>query len=321
MKDFVIQLQGGIGKHIAATSFIKWINDKYPEQKITVVSSFPEVFEYNPHIYRNLPQQQAYLFQDYIKGRDYRNGEPYHCHEFYDERMSIMKLYPKAYQFGEYNENPKSEIFLTEGERQEMELFAKSGPPVITMQVFGGVPPGQAIPVRKADIGQRDMPMELAMKLSGILQANGFRVLQVRQMNEPQIPGTLQMNMPFRNWMALSSYIVGHVGIDSSFMHSAAVFEKPMLIFWSQTHKDSIGYNYDKVINAFKKGSMKYRPQIAMPDRAAMFPYRDKSESTSWNYTSEQISNYMEDFLNKVDNKKFKKGDKNVKKNTKNNSK
>ncbi len=309
-KDFVIQLQGGIGKHIAATSMIKWINDKYPKQKITVVSSFPEVFEYNPRIHRNLPHQQAYLFEDYIKGNDFRNGDPYQCHEFYDERMSIMKVYPKAYQFGKYNEEPETEIFLTEGERQEMETFARSGSPIITMQVFGGIPQGQTVPARKADMGQRDMPIQLAMKLAGILAAKGFRVLQVRQTNEPIVPNTMQMQMPFRNWIALSSYVAGHVGIDSSFMHSAAVFKKPMLIFWSQTHVDSIGYHYDKVVNVHKEGSMKYRPQVGMPDRAGVFPYRDKSEAISWNYTSKEISDCMDNFFEIINGKKEVKHDK-----------
>lgn len=302
-KDFSIDITGGIGKNIMATSFIKWLSEEYPDQKITVISSFPEIFEYNPRIWRNLRIDMPYLFEDYLKKTDYRNGEPYQRHEYYDERKHLMEVYPLAYGF-KLNENPQSEIFLTQGEKDEAKMIVAHNNPLITMQVFGGVPPGHNIPQRKVDMGQRDMPMKMAQLISRELMTRGYKVMQIRNQNEPIIPGTLQINLPFRNIIALASEIKGHIGIDSAMMHAVAVFKKPMMTFWSQTHVDNLGYKYEKSLNKFKKGSMQYRPAITMPDREGVFPYRDRSDAFAWDYSNKEIIKYINEFDDLIKNKK-----------------
>ena len=248
-KDFVLNFSGGIGKHITATSLIKWLNEKYPEKKITIVSPYPEIFEYNPRIFRNLTPNQSYLFEDYIKGKDYRNGEPYQRTEYYDDKKHITEVFPISYGFGKVDGQLPTEIFLTQGEKDEAKMIANQNKPLISIQVAGGLPPGHQMNVRRADIGQRNMPMKMAMLIVNELTARGYKVVQIRSQNEHQIPGTLQLNLPFRNIIALASEIKGHIGIDSSMMHAVGIFKKPMMIFWSQTNVDNMGYKYDKVLN------------------------------------------------------------------------
>ena len=36
----ILSFQGGIGKHIVATSFVRWINEKFPNKKIMQIISF-----------------------------------------------------------------------------------------------------------------------------------------------------------------------------------------------------------------------------------------------------------------------------------------
>ena len=280
----VVSFQGGIGKHVVATSFIKWLNEKFPGKKIMTISAYPEVFEYNPRVFRNLTFNQPYLFEDYIRANDFRVGDPYQRFEYYrpENKMHVMKLYPKAYGYDEYNENPQPEIFFTPGEVEEARKIAFNGPPLITIQATGGVPPGQ-IYQRKLDQVQRDMlspwmGTNIADFIVMEILKRGFRVLQVRGPSEPQLANTLQLQGRFRNMMALSSQSAGHVGIDSSMMHSAAVFKKPMLGFWSQTHADNLGYNYPGVYNKRREGAMYGRPAVSMPDNANVLPYRAPNE-------------------------------------------
>lgn len=302
--DYVIELSGGIGKHIMATSMIKFINEKYPTSKITVISPMPELFEYNPRVHRNLIMGQPYLFEDYIKGRDFRKGEPYNLYEYYreEDKMHLMKVYPKAYGF-DYNENPESEIYLTKGEEMDGKVFNEQNPNLLTFQCFGGLPQGANYSKDKVDSDQRDIPFEFACKIALLLAQKGFRLLQIRTQGERAVPNTMQINMPFRNLLPISKYSLGHVGIDSSMMHGAAVFKKPQLIFWGNTHKDNLGYNYDGVFNISNKYGMHCRPHLQVHDSLAIFPFKDKNEGKEFEYTNEELIIAVDNFVKHLKNK------------------
>ena len=285
-----------------ATSFIKWLNEKFPDKKINVISAYPEIFEYNPRIHRNLRLGQPYLFEDYIKGGDFRRGEPYSVEEYYrdKDKKHLMEVFSKAYGFNEFNKKPQSELFLTKGEEMDGKVYNEQNKPLITFQSSGGLPPGAQPSRMKMDSSQRDMPLELAMKIVQSLIKNGFKVLQLRGPSEPPIPGTLQLQLPFRNIFPIIQHAVGHVGIDSSGMHAAGAFKKPMLIFWGGTHKDNLGYEYPGVLNVFNEQGMHCRPRLQVHDQAAMFPYKDKKEGFEFDYTDEEIEKYVSKFLEDI---------------------
>lgn len=302
--NYVFQINGGIGKHIAFTSFIRWFNEKYPKSKITIVSAYPEIFEHNPRIYRNLPMQQAYLFEDYIKGRDYRNGEVYQQYEFYREKnkRNICEMWPKAYGFKSYDKNPKTEIFLTEGENTDGLVYCEQNKPLITFQPLGGLPPGMQPNRMKIDSTGRDIPFPMAMKIVNILNEKGFRVLQLKGPTERPLPNTLQLQLPFRNIMPIIKNATAHIGIDSSFMHAAATFEKPQLIFWGQTHKDNFGYKYNGFQSVWREKGMHSRPHVGMPDNKGLYQYESKNRGFEWDYSEKEIENYVNKFLEGICN-------------------
>jgi len=300
--NYVIEITGGIGYHIMATSFIKWLNEKYPKSQISIVSAYPDLFEYNPRIYRNLHLRQPYLFEDYIHGNDYRTGSPYKLLEYYrdENKMHIMELFPKAFGFNQYNKTPESEIYLTEGEETDGKVYNKQNFPLVTFQGFGGLPPGMQPNKDKVDSSQRDMRYNFACKIVNLLLREGLKVLQIRGPSEPVLPNTLQLGIPFRNLFPILKHSQGHVGIDSSMMHAAAALKKPQLIFWGQTHKDNLGYEGPGIFNISNKYGMHCRPHIQLPDREGMFPYKDKNEKKEFKYTDEELENYVMKFVNFV---------------------
>ena len=298
--NYSIEITGGIGYHIMATSFIKWLNEKYPKSKINVVSAYPEIFEYNPRIYRNLKLDQPYLFEDYVKNTDYRVGRPYRMYEFYNKKEHLMKIFPKAFRFNKYNEKPESDIYLTKGEEMDGQVFNKQNSPLITFQPFGGLPSGAHPNRMKLDSSQRDIPPKMAQKIVNLLVQKGYKVLQIKGPTEMPLQNTIQLELPFRNILPIIKHSKGHIGIDSSGMHASAVFKKPMLIFWGQTHKDNLGYNYDEVINAYNEFGMHCRPNIQMPDRGAVYPIKNKNEGFEFNYDDSELGKYIEEFLNKM---------------------
>lgn len=287
--DFSFEFSGGRGKHIMFTSLIKWVNEKFPDSKITVISPYPDVFEYNPRIYRNLPITQSYLFEDYIQGKDYRKGDPYLLEEYYRDKnkMHFSEICPKAFGFNEYNVNPHNEIFLTKGERTEfLEIENKK---VVTFQPFGGIPLGNISVRDKLDSNERDIPFEMATRIASILKSKGYEIMQLRRPNDPAIPGATQLEMPIRNFISLGIHCKFHIGIDGCFMHAMAAFEKPQLIFWGNTHLDNLGYKYQGMINSFKTGSMSCNPHVSMPDRNAIYPHVDQDKESYWVYTDSEL--------------------------------
>ena len=304
--NYVFDIKGGIGKHIAFTSFIRWLNEKFPKSQITIVSAYPEIFEHNPRVYRNLPMMQAYLFEDYIKGRDFRSGEVYQQYEFYREenKKHICEMWPKAYGFNEYDKTFHNEIFLTEGENMDGMVYCEQNKPIITFQPLGGLPPGAQPNRMKIDSTGRDIPYPMAMKIVQILNSKGFKVLQLRGPTERPLPGTLQLQMPFRNMLPVIKNAVAHIGIDSSFMHAAAAWEKPQLIFWGQTHKDNFGYPYKKFMSVWREKGMHCRPHVGMPDNKGLYQYESKNRGFEMDYTDKEIENHIDKFLEMLNGQK-----------------
>ena len=65
-KKVVIQMEGGIGKHINATALISELKKKY--EKIFVLSAYPDIFE--GLVDRSLPFNLIFGYEDYIKDAD-----------------------------------------------------------------------------------------------------------------------------------------------------------------------------------------------------------------------------------------------------------
>ena len=67
----VWHVEGGLGKNIAATSLLSSLKQKYPDRKIIMVVSYPEIFLNFPEVDRvyqagNTP----YFYEDYILDKD-----------------------------------------------------------------------------------------------------------------------------------------------------------------------------------------------------------------------------------------------------------
>ena len=80
-KYFIWHIQGGLGKNIAGTALIKTIKETYPDRKLIMVTSWPEVYLNNSDVDRVYQLGQApYFYQDYIEGKDViiSKHEPYH---------------------------------------------------------------------------------------------------------------------------------------------------------------------------------------------------------------------------------------------------
>ncbi len=268
MKKYTLLIKGGIGKHICSTTLVRYIKEKEPDSRITVISAFPEIFLNNPRIYRNLHHMTSYVFDDYINGTDFREGEPYQSKEFYTNKKHLSNVYPIAYGFKEENKNIYPEIYLDENELRGAQDLVKNSPkPIVTIQTTGGNQRiGQVKDPRQ--LNGRDMLPETAQKIVDICDKEGFNVVHVCLPHEYKLKGVTGFkDLSFRKYIALVPYISGHIGIDSSMMHAVAAFKKPSLTLWGCTNVNALGYPYMANINRKAcPNPMCSRPHVGMPD-------------------------------------------------------
>ena len=50
MRKIILQIEGGMGKNVAATAVCKAIKTQYPDDHLIVLTGFPEVFLCNPYV-------------------------------------------------------------------------------------------------------------------------------------------------------------------------------------------------------------------------------------------------------------------------------
>lgn len=263
--DYIINIQGGIGKVITATTFIRWLHNKFPDSKINVMSAWPEVFYQNPHIYRNLPFNTNYVYDDYVKDSEILFGEPYSCREYINKTKHISELWPKAMGFGEYNDNILPEIFISKTEYNEaLKLIEKAPGNIITVQFQGG---NQIMNQNKEkENDQRNFPHDMAQLVVDKLKEAGYAVVHVRLPHEKPLAGAVVFNnMVFRAMISLLPHIVGHIGIDSSYMHAVAATDKPCTIFWQATNHNVLGYkHHTNIVNNQCPTPMCGRPHLGV---------------------------------------------------------
>jgi len=68
----IFQIDGGMGKSIAATAVCKAIKTQYPNDELIVITAYPEVFLGNPDMKAYNFNDMRYFYEQYIEGREYR---------------------------------------------------------------------------------------------------------------------------------------------------------------------------------------------------------------------------------------------------------
>ena len=70
-KYSIFHLQGGIGKHIAATAIAQAIKANHPDRKLIVVCAYPDIFINLPYVHRVYTiGNTQYFYQEYVQGKD-----------------------------------------------------------------------------------------------------------------------------------------------------------------------------------------------------------------------------------------------------------
>ena len=257
-KYSIFQVQGGLGKHIAATAVAQAIKNNHPDRDLVVVCAWPELWDSLPFVHRVYSLGQTrYFYQEYVDVADsliFAN-EPYLTTDHIHKRLPLAQTWCKMYGI-EYNgEQPV--IRINPEQRRLIRDFYKFEKPPLLIHTNGGMYASD-----KSYRWARDIPIQIAEEIARRYGPT-HQIIQVTRHASPKItyPGTAILEGPISNTelMGILELCDKRVLIDSSLQHGAAALGLSSTVLWNATSPEIFGYTIHDNIRA------KEKPTINLP--------------------------------------------------------
>jgi hypothetical protein len=238
-KYLVWHVEGGLGKNIAATSLLSSIKEKYPDRKIILTVSYPQVFVNNPDIYRvyslgNIP----YFYQDYIEDKDVLvfRQEGYFQTGHITKEKHLIHNWCDILSLDYKNQTPVINFNLVQ---KRMVNLWRRNKPILLIQSNGG-------PMEDGKIYSwtRDMPPLLIHQIVN-RYSEEYHIVQVCRNKDEVIQGVHEaFYEPMSNFelFTLLAATNKRVLIDSCLQHAAAALNLPSTVLWIGTSPKVFGY-------------------------------------------------------------------------------
>lgn len=247
-KFSVFHIEGGLGKHVAATAVAKCIKQNYPDRKLIVVCAYPEIFINLPYVWRvyrigNTP----YFYDNYIKNKKSLifKGEPYFMSEHINGESPLIQTWCKLFNL-KYN-NQKPEIIFNSRQQSAYVMKWSRQKPIMVLQTNGG-------PLNNQPYLQswtRDMPQLLAQSLVE-LYVKDYHIIQICRNDFNALNGVEVVKEPLGNLelFYLLKMSTKRVLIDSCLQHASAALNLPSTVLWVATNPDLFGYQLHSNVRA-----------------------------------------------------------------------
>lgn len=239
----IFHIEGGIGKHIAATGVINAYKKQNPEEEIIVVCAWVEIFIHNPNISKvfaigNTP----YFYRDYIHDKDCKifAQEPYKQTSHITKSKPLIDTWCDLIGIDPVSSEPT--LHLTQKEMEvSRQLFTRGDKPVLLFQPFGGA--GQHSQPAKYS-WSRDIHPSVAQKLVDIL-SHKFDIIHVCYDHHPILNNCLRLDQQISKNALFGLLLLAdkRLLIDSSLQHAAKALNLPSVVQWIVTDPDVFGYD------------------------------------------------------------------------------
>lgn len=250
--NIIFQINGGIGKVIAGTAICASIKSKYPNDKLIVVSGYPEVFLGNPNVERAYAfGQQAYFYQEYIENQEVLllAHDPYLESKHIKNEEHLIETWCKLFDLPVTK--TVGELFLTQREIDFFSTKYASDKPILLLQTNGGA--GADIKYSWA----RDIPSYVVENVIYHFK-DQYNIVHIRRDDQPQYEGTFGVSDTFRSLIVLIQLSEKRLLMDSFGQHAAAALNKPSTVLWICNKPSVFGYDIHTNIEA--------NPETAIPE-------------------------------------------------------
>ncbi len=289
--NIIFEVDGGIGKSIAATAVCKAIKRQYPEAKLIVLSGYPEVFDGNPNVHKALGFKQEYFYRDYIQGQKSKMFlfNPYLATDFINREGHLIKVWCEMFGIPYNGEQP--EMFLNDAELNLYGPAFASQKPIMGIQTNGGAQ-GQF----GAYSWARDIPAATAQKVVDAF-AKDYNIVHFRREDQLALKNTTPLQG--KNIKVLATLVhMSQKGLymDSFAQHLAAAMGKPAVVCWIANTPEQFGYKMHTNILAsppskepLLRGAVFSKYNIA--GDPAEFPYNRIEEIFDAHFIIEAVKN------------------------------
>jgi hypothetical protein len=245
MKYCIFHVQGGLGKHVAATAVAQAIKNNHPERGLIVVCAYPDIFNNLDFVSRVYPiGNTSYFYQNFIQDKDSLifYHEPYFTTDHINKRLPLIENWCKLYNLEYRGEKPIIKFNKIQYDLSR-KYWVKGSKPIMVLHTNGGPMSAEAKPY----LWTRDMPESVAQTLVDHYKKD-YTIYQVTKLNSPKLVGAHHVFATQQNALTLMEYfsILLHsskrILIDSSLQHAAAAVNKPSTVLWNGTSPSVFGY-------------------------------------------------------------------------------
>lgn len=258
-KYSIFHVQGGLGKHIAATAVAKCIKNNHPSRKLIVVCVYADVFMNLPFVDRVYQLgNTSYFYQTYIENQDSLifHQEPYFTTDHIHKKLPLVQTWCKMYDLKYNNESPELH-FNGLQKKISKEVWVKDKP-VMVLHTNGGLMGYEAKPYMWA----RDMPYDLAQQIVDRYHKK-YTIYQCTKLNSPKLVNAIPIQFDEKTQYTVQEFlsIILHsekrVLIDSCLQHAAAALKLPSTVLWNGTSPKVFGYDIHTNIETTKPHNFK----------------------------------------------------------------
>jgi len=259
-KYSIFHVQGGLGKHIAATAVAKCIKNNHPHRKLIVVGVWTDVFMNLPFIDRVYSLgNTSYFYQTYVDNKDSLlfHNEPYFTTDHIHKKLPLIQTWCKMYGLEYHGEMPELK-FNPLQKKISRDVWRKEDKPVMVIHTNGGMMGPDAKPFMWA----RDMPLDLAQQIVDRYHKK-YTIYQCTKMNSEKcinaniIEFNDEMQLTTLEFLSIILHSDKRVLIDSSLQHAATALKLPSLVLWNGTSPKVFGYDIHTNIETIKPHNFK----------------------------------------------------------------
>jgi len=244
MKYSIFHIQGGIGKHIAATAVAKAIKNNHPDRKLIVVCAYSDIFINLSFVDRvfNIGNT-SYFYQEYIQDKDsiIFHHEPYYTTNHIHKRKKLIENWCDLYNLKYNDETPELKFNKLQFDVSKTVWGRKKS--IMVLHTNGGMMTTDAKPYAWT----RDMPTDIAQELVEHYKKD-YHIFQITKINSPKLKNvehvfaTPEQSLSLMELFSIFLHSKKRVLIDSCMQHAAAAMKRKSTVLWNGTSPKVFGY-------------------------------------------------------------------------------
>ena len=268
MKKCLISVEGGLGKNVMLTAILREVKEKRGYDEMYVISPYHDVFKCCDAVTDAFQPGLGALYQELVLDPDCDVlwKEPYSNQRFIKKQCHLLEAW--AEEFGIELDRPGDEYVpnLVKLEN-EFPIIADLAMQKVTewqnnyclVQFNGGQSPlspqkdqqGNIIPYHSTQEAIKRNYFK-GQEIVGLLKAKwkGATIVCYALPNEPPLPGTVRVEIPYLTYHILARFAKEVICIDSSLQHLSAGVKENTTVIWGETRPEHFGYKWHRNVCA-----------------------------------------------------------------------